>query len=80
MQRGVISLDKLEIQSFISKVDIQKYAGSPLFEKLNAAMQSIENPLNVEVSADEVEIILDEIAIPDVNDSAAIVLMKFQQQ
>ncbi|NLZ24768.1 hypothetical protein GX888_03435 [Candidatus Dojkabacteria bacterium] len=69
MKRGILVLNKMEIESLVLKINIEKFRGSPLYEKLNSASRSIENNINISISEEELESILDEIGPPVSNDS-----------
>lgn len=54
-----------EVDEILKRVPPSTYEGTPLESKLTAVMSSDTDPVNMEVSAEELEVILDEIAIPD---------------
>lgn len=82
MKRGIIELSYAEIDEIIKLVPPHVYEGTPLEVKLTAAMSSeIDNPIRLEVSSEELEVILDEIALPDpINDSEDLVSLRAKVQ
>lgn len=65
MQRGILNIGKTEIQTVINLIDLQKYAGTPLAGKLTAVATSQEPVVQIELSADELENLLDDIGAPN---------------
>lgn len=65
MKRGIIEVSHAEVDEILKRVPPSAYEGTPLESKLTAVMSSDTDPVNMEVSAEELEVILDEIAIPD---------------
>lgn len=63
MKRGVIQVTKEEIQEFTKLVDIKKYSSTPLEEKLKSVLTNSEGH-SLELSEEEIELMLDEIVIP----------------
>ncbi|PKN02716.1 hypothetical protein CVU76_01630 [Candidatus Dojkabacteria bacterium HGW-Dojkabacteria-1] len=67
MHRGMLYLTNEETRALLGNVDLNKYQGTPLFNKLSCL---IENPDHMEdckvlLSEEEVETILDEIGFVD---------------
>jgi len=61
MNRGIIELNKSEIEILL-KVLIEAHKEDGLiFNKLSAAFESVEESLGVQISEDELEMLLDEI-------------------
>lgn len=73
MQRGVITLTKPEVKEIVDRVDLDRFQTTPLTNKLSAALKAEGDGLNIdiEVSEEELEFILDEIVIPHENDTEA---------
>jgi uncharacterized protein (DUF1778 family) len=69
MKRGILALTKEEYDNLIRKIDITKFRGTILYDKLDSASKSIEDNVRILLSEDELETILDEIGIPISNDS-----------
>ncbi len=61
MQRGVLVLKKEELIALLTVLDINKFNGFPLFNKLGNAKGSIENEVSISISEDEIEKILDDV-------------------
>ncbi|WKZ30952.1 MAG: hypothetical protein QY318_03855 [Candidatus Dojkabacteria bacterium] len=83
MKRGIIEVSHAEVDEILKRVSPAVYEGTPLESKLNAIMISDVDPVNLEISAEELEVILDEIAIPDpANDTEDIksIRRKIQQK
>lgn len=83
MKRGIIEVSHAEVDELLKRVPPSVYEGSPLESKLNAVMISDIDPVTLEISAEELEVVLDEIAMPDPeNDSEDIVSIrkKIQQK
>jgi uncharacterized protein (DUF1778 family) len=64
MQRGVLTLNKEEFNQLISKLDINRFANTLLYEKLNSALENITDNIQIFLSEDEIEMILDEVGLP----------------
>lgn len=64
MQRGILYLTQEEVADIVHKLPMDRYAQTPLVNKLMAAVQT-QGVIDIEVSEDELEIILDEMGIPD---------------
>lgn len=65
MKRGVIVLNKDEINEIYKRVELEAYTKSPLSPKLRAAIEAPDTNIPIEVSEEELEFVLDEIVIPD---------------
>jgi len=64
MQRGILVLNKEELNQLFTVLDISVFTGTQLFEKLNSASGSIEPEVRILLSQDELETILDEVGPP----------------
>ena len=64
MQRGILILNKEELNQLFTVLDISVFTGTQLFEKLNSASGSIEPEVRILLSQDELETILDEVGPP----------------
>ncbi|HVX93022.1 MAG TPA: hypothetical protein VHA74_02810 [Candidatus Dojkabacteria bacterium] len=89
MQRGVLTVTRAELADMLQKFDVRKYVGTPIANKLVAGIQSNIDPINLEVSKEEIEMIMDDIGAPMPDDSANMsalrgkinqLLMKFQTE
>lgn len=89
MQRGVLTVTRAELADMLTKFDVRKYLGTPLANKLVAGIQSNMDPINLELSKEEIEMIMDDIAAPMPEDSANMgtlrnkindLLMRFQTE
>lgn len=70
MQRGILSLNHTEVDLIIESMPMDRYAQSPLVNKLLAAAQNTDlAEVNLEISEDELEVILDEIGISPTGNS-----------
>lgn len=63
MNRGVLVLSRDELLELLKVHDISVNPEIPLSVKLNASLKSISEVNNISVSAEELEILLDEIGI-----------------
>lgn len=63
MNRGVLVLSRDELLELLEVYDISVNPEIPLSVKLNASLKSISEVNNISVSAEELEILLDEIGI-----------------
>lgn len=63
MNRGVLVLSRDELLELLKVHDISVNPEIPLSVKLNASLKSISDVNNISVSAEELEILLDEIGI-----------------
>lgn len=68
MNRGIIKLTKVEFDELMRNFDIKKYASTPLYSKFSSVYK-LGDVIEVEIllSSDELEIILDEIGFVNVN-------------
>jgi len=64
MQRGTITLTKEEINNLLSVLNIESLQGTQLEVKLNSAKDSNEDTVNILLSEDEIEKILDQVEPP----------------
>ena len=64
MQRGNITLTKEELNNLLSVLNIESLQGTQLEVKLNSAKNSNENTINILLSEDEIERILDQVGPP----------------
>lgn len=66
MQRGIVVLTKAELQAIINEIDLSRYEGTPFRAKVEAGLLTQDSVSNIslEVSEEEVEIMLDAIVIP----------------
>lgn len=71
MQRGVLTLNRNELNSLLVILDINIFSNTQLFEKLNSALQSTDEEVKIFVSEDEIEKILDEVG-PPINDNQSV--------
>lgn len=63
MNRGILVLSRDELLELLEVYDISVNPEIPLSVKLNASLKSISDVNNISVSAEELEILLDEIGI-----------------
>lgn len=64
MQRGTITLTKEELNNLLSVLNTESLQGAPLEVKLNSAKDSNEDTINILLSEDEIEKILDQAGPP----------------
>jgi len=64
MQRGTITLTKEELNNLLSVLNIESLQGTQLEVKLNSAKDSNEDTINILLSEDEIETILDQVGPP----------------
>lgn len=64
MQRGSITLTKEELNNLLSVLNTKSLQGTQLEVKLNSAKNSNENSINILLSEDEIERILDQVGPP----------------
>ena len=64
MQRGNITLTKEELNNLLSILNTKSLQGTQLEVKLNSAKDSNENSINILLSEDEIERILDQVGPP----------------
>ena len=65
MKRGVIEFTKAEVLALYNRIDFGKFSKSPLKEKFTAGVNSESPNVQIEVSEEELEFVMDEIIIPD---------------
>ncbi|MBI2356946.1 hypothetical protein HYV12_02775 [Candidatus Dojkabacteria bacterium] len=71
MQRGVLTLTKEELKSLLEVFDLAMYSKIHLSNKLKAGMDAQLDPVPLELSEDELEIMSDEFSVPTPNESEA---------
>ncbi len=64
MQRGTITLTKEELNNILSVLNTESLQGTQLEVKLNSAKDSNEDTVNILLSEDEIERILDQAGPP----------------
>ena len=64
MQRGTITLTKDELNNLLSVLNTESLQGTQLEVKLNSAKDSNENTVNILLSEEEKEKILDQVGSP----------------
>lgn len=64
MQRGTITLTKDELNNLLSVLNTESLQGTQLEVKLNSAKDSNEDTVNILLSEDEIERILDQVGPP----------------
>lgn len=68
MQRGTITLTKEELNNLLSVLNTESLQGTQLEVKLNSAKDSNEDTVNILLSEDEIERILDQVGPPAYED------------
>ena len=79
MLRGVMTLSKEEIVEAIAVIKAQ-YSDAPLYHKLDSSTQASESEVGVQVSNEELEILLDNIGVPSENESEAMRSLRVKVQ
>lgn len=69
MQRGIITFSKEELREILSVFRFDNYVSTPMYQKFMSALESNLEQVTVEVSVEELEIILDDIGLPNENNS-----------
>lgn len=64
MNRGILKLTKEELDQLLTVLNIQSFLGTQLYEKLNSAKNSTNTQIDILLSEDEIEKILDDIGPP----------------
>lgn len=80
MQRGILTVTKQELLEIVQHIDLNRYEGSPFKAKIEAGLNTNvmeggmdnANEISLEVSEEEVEIMLDAIVIPEQGESVEI--------
>jgi len=80
MQRGVLQITAKEISEIYKTLDLTDHEGSALKVKLQAAADSMSEIIDIELSEDEVEAILDAIIIPSQSDNENTLSLKKKLQ
>ena len=68
MQRGILTLTKDELKALLTVFDVTRYPQMHLVNKLQAALDSEIDPVSLEISEDELEVMNDEFAVPTPNE------------
>lgn len=66
MLRGLVKFTKAQIVELVYVLEKEKFKGTLMYGKFNAALTQTEDIVSVEISEEEAEILLDEIN-PDTN-------------
>lgn len=69
MQRGVLEITREELTALTKRFDIQKFVGTTVANKISAAVSGQENPVRLEFSEEELEVLMDEVTLPMSTDS-----------
>jgi hypothetical protein len=69
MKRGVLEITKPEFTALTARFDPRKFMGTTVANKVVAAMNSAQEPVRLELSEEELEVIMDELAVPSSSDS-----------
>lgn len=69
MKRGVLEITREELTALTARFDLQKFAGTTVANKVNAAVVDSAVPVKLEISEEELEILMDEITMPMPSDS-----------
>ncbi len=69
MQRGIITFSKEELREILSVFRFDNYVSTPMYQKFMSALESNLEQVTIEVSVEELEIILDDIGLPNENNS-----------
>ncbi len=64
MQRGVLKLNSDEYIQLLNILDIEIFTGTPLYEKFKSALENRNTEIEIFLSEDEIERILDEVGPP----------------
>jgi len=64
MQRGVLKLTKDELNALIEVFNIDIINGTQLYEKLKSALQNNQQEVEIIISEDEIERVIDEVGPP----------------
>ncbi len=65
-----------EFQSLTKKFDVRRFLGTTVANKVVAAMSSTEEVKNLELSEEELEVLMDEVSMPDSADGNVEVSMR----
>lgn len=76
MQRGILQVTQSEVTEIFKYFDLTPYKDYPLEIKLVAAKASQDELISIELSENEVEAILDSVAIPEESHSEATVSLR----
>jgi hypothetical protein len=77
MKRGVLEITREEFNALIKRFDVRKFVGTTVANKVVAAMSG--DPLvnvRLELSEEELEVLMDEVALPDSSDSAETISLR----
>ncbi len=73
MKRGVLEITIGEFAALVDRFDVRKYVGTTISTKIVAAMEIThvqpELPVRLEISEEELEMMMDELAFPSEHDS-----------
>jgi hypothetical protein len=68
MNRGILTITKPEYDELMKNFHVNNYSNTPLFSKLTSVSQLGEiTEVEILLSSDELEIILDDIGFVDIN-------------
>lgn len=84
MQRGIFKISKISLISLINSMNFntEKLKDTPLKNKIDSLKSLLENSdlvsFDIELSEEEIEIILDEIGIPESNEGEGIKQLRLE--
>lgn len=64
MQRGVLTINKEDLLHFSSVLRIENFLNTPLHQKLSSAKESKNSEIEILLSEEELETLLDEVGSP----------------
>lgn len=69
MQRGVLTINKEDFIHFSSVIRIENFLSTPLHQKISSAKESKNSDIEILLSEEELEILLDEVGPPIYTDT-----------
>lgn len=70
MKRGILEINAVELLELTNHFDVRRHLGTTVANKVVAAMESAkEEGIRLELSEEELEILMDSVAIPTPEDS-----------
>jgi hypothetical protein len=76
MKRGVLEITRSEFEALVKRFDVRKFVGTTVANKVVAAVGSTEEPVRLELSEEELEVLMDEAAMPLPEDTPETVSMR----
>jgi hypothetical protein len=77
VKRGVLEITRSELDALVKRFDLSKFAGTSVESKVSAALSADASlPVKLELSEEELEVLMDEVTFPMPEDSLETVSLR----